>query len=130
MTLELKLFQNGDAKQGASVALHANLFVSTVGWELYERLKSVATGRFDGYVAVAYEDELPVAVVLVRIGWTRTKDIAAYCVSHKRRQGITTKLIDKLKEAEVELPVARTGAEGSHEFWHKNSVPCVVPEYA
>jgi hypothetical protein len=124
--IECKVYKDNAAAVGAELALSAELHMpSHMNWELRGRLISVRDGA-KAYVALARKNNLPVAVVLVRM--TRDGqspyDIAAYCKDAFRRQGISTQLIKALKDEQAPLPEARTGIVGSAAFWNKNGIPC------
>lgn len=124
--LECKVYKQDAAPDGARVAIMNELHMPQHGWELLPRLTTVVNREAKAYVAVAYKDGEPCAVVLIRL--TRDGksgfDIAAYCKERYRRQGITSQLIKALQAEAAPIPEARTGIEGSHHFWINNGVPC------
>ena len=118
MSITVKVYQGDDAAVGANLAISAMLYVP--GWTLRKRLYSVVNGTHRGIVALAFKDDKPVAVVLVRA--TRGGETTAFTRKSERRQGLASMCVTALRDAGVGMKHASCGIVGSTGFWMRHQI--------
>lgn len=122
LDLDVRVYDGEAAKQAAAIALEHGLYVSP-SWQLFGRLLTVKAGDRRGVVALAYKDDVPHAVVLLRID-QGYEDVAAYTKKMSRHEGLGSACIDAIRRAGYTFPRAGTGIAGSEHFWRRNNLYC------
>lgn len=111
MKIKTKVYRGSYAKEGATIALKARLYVS--GWFLSGQLKG--TKQYpspDDVVAITYVDDTPICVVSLR-----RNNVMAFTRKSERSKGYGIRTFEALKLAK--MPYYDEGIEGSHYFWRK-----------